>query len=630
MKRIINIFLVPAMAALLFIACEDYNERNFPGMEEKEQVKNVVSYDHEVSTADITTIVNALRAKKTPADSAMANALNSAKAFSSKLPSEELVPYLLTATYRGADINSKVRVTFPYVNDYVTKLASAGSYIVSAADYATVWGDATNFFTPGNAPAAKLPAILQDKFPDAVTDDVKVVRYNYSENEPAGISTTVHLSDGFDSYSSTATISLGGWGNVATAGTKNWLAKSYSSNWYAEMSAYSKEVGEQEPSNIAYLITPEIDLSATTNNKMSFDVEVRNVAAGTSLKVLISEDAAAQSDPANVTWDDVTDKFNIPPDFTNNVFVSSGEMSLASYQNSIYVAFKYEGGYSSAATATTTFRIDNVLVKGSAAGATGPEPNPQPYHAVYTYNGTTWAPYSDIAVALNPADYDAMGVASLTATTAPNYLSNFLAAKFPYAQEGAIKAVVYGGKTGNPGGNAAEYQYKAGAWTPIKVTEPYALSPTGWVFDPTYYHTMVAADHKMMVDYMKDTKPELVVASYENEEFYYGFGNRYSNLSFRLSYRIPYAEYDPELTEAATNEDKLAILYERSKEGMRIFCEKKFPNAEEFVSGVQQFYKITVVIHSPNDGVTNENANYEYTFKSLGNGAFEFVEYQLK
>jgi hypothetical protein len=498
-----------------------------------------------------------------------------------------------------------------------------------------VWGtgNTTDFFTPSNTPAAKLPAVLKGAFSDAADGDIKVVRYRYSDYEPAGLSSTEYLSDDFSSYSSTATINHDGWKSVAVAGTKDWVAKSYSGNWYAEMTAYSSS--SREPSNIAYLVTKSIDLSATTNNKLSFDVEVRLPAGGASLEVLISTDATANSDPANASWDNVTSEFTIPATSTNSAFVPAGEMNLDNYLNKpIYIAFKYEGGYSSAATATTTFRVDNIVVKGSSGGATGPEPNPQPNHTIYTYNGTAWAPYANTAVVLNPVDYDAMGTPTINATIAPNYLPNFLSVKFPYAQEGTTKAVVYGSKTENPGGNAAEYQYTAGAWTPtavtVKKTEQYVVSSKGWVFDPTVYYTMVTADHKMMVDYMKETHPEFVVASYENEEFYYGFGNRYSNLSFRLSYRAPYAEYDPELTNAATNEEKLTILYERSKEGMRIFCEKKFPDAVQLVSEVQIFYKITVKIHSPKDGVTNENADYEYTFKSLGNGEFEFVEYRSK
>ena len=132
MKKIIHILLLAAMASL-FIAC-DYNERNFPGMEEKEQIKNLVSYDHEVSTADITTIVNALRAKKTHEDSVRATALNNAKAFSPEIPSQSLIPYVLTATYRAADLGSSANVTFPFINDipkYVTSLSGAGSYVVS-------------------------------------------------------------------------------------------------------------------------------------------------------------------------------------------------------------------------------------------------------------------------------------------------------------------------------------------------------------------------------------------------------------------------------------------------------------------------------------------------------------------
>jgi hypothetical protein len=630
MKKIINILLFAAIT-FTFFAC-DYNERNFEGYEDKSQVKNLVSYEHEISTTDITTIVNALRAKKTKEDSTTATDLNNAKAFSSKLYSQDLIPYLLKATYRAVDNGSTVKVTFPFVSDDVVKLSGAGSYVVSAADYETVWDadNTTAFFTPGNAPAEKLPTILSAAFPAAADGDIKVVRYNYSENEPAGFVSGTMLSEDFESnYAAYDTIKANGWTHYKESGTYAWSARSYSNNMYAQMSNNSSSTAVI---NKAWMISPKIDLSQTTNNKFSFDVCVGYWKANC-LEIKITTDAALNTNPTSNNWTDVTAQFTLPTTPTSGFGTSgtAGSMNLSAYTGSIFIAFRYDGDGSTTPQKTTTYQIDNILVEGASttAGGGGPQPNPQPNNAIYAYNGTAWAP-SSTAIALNPADYDAMGVTSLTAATAPNYLPTFLTAKFPYTQEGNTKAVVYGSKTGNPGGLATEYQYKAGAWAAIRQTEQYVLSPQGWVFDPAVYYTMTTADHKMMVDYMKDTHPEFVVADYENEEFYYGFSNRYTNLSFRILYRALYAGYDDELTDAGTDEEKLSILFERSKEGMRIFCEKKFPDAIQFVSGAQVFYKITVKVHSPNDGITVETIDYEYTFKCLGNGAFEFVEYKPK
>ena len=82
-------------------------------------------------------------------------------------------------------------------------------------------------------------------------------------------------------------------------------------------------------------------------------------------------------------------------------------------------------------------------------------------------------------------------------------------------------------------------------------------------------------------------------------------------------------KFDSELTKADSNEKKLAILFKRSEEGMLIFCEKKFTDAVQFKDGVQVQYKIKVVIHSPNDGLTVENATYEYAFKCIKSGTGE-------
>jgi hypothetical protein len=631
MKKIINILLVSAIA-FTFIAC-DYNERNFPGIEEKEQIKNVVSYNHEISTTDITTIANALRAKKTHEDSVAAGTLNNAKAFSPGVPSQPLVPYVLTATYRAADVGSIANVTFPFVNDipeYVAKLSSAGSYVVSAADYESVWGtgNTTDFFTPSNTPAAKLPAVLKGAFSDAADGDIKVVRYRYSDYEPAGFVSGTRLSENFDSgdYIVNDVIEKRGWTHYKEDGTYSWQAKQYNGNFYAQMSNGSSATA----TNKAWMISPKIDLSQTTNNAFSFDVCVGYWKANC-LEVKITTDAALNADPTTNSWTDVTAQFSIPttPVSGYGTLGTAGSIPLNAYTGSIFIAFRYDGDGTTTPQKSTTYQIDNILVEGTptTAGSGGPEPNPQPNHTIYTYNGTAWAPYANTAVVLNPVDYDAMGTPTISATIAPNYLPNFLSVKFPYAQEGTTKAVVYGSKTGNPGGNAAEYQYTAGAWTPtavvVKKTEQYVVSSEGWMFDPTIVYTarrVSGGNPEILkfVTYIINNMPEKFYqrGTYVNEEHYYGFDAYYAEIHYDNN-RTLYG--DPAIAACTTNEEKYALFDARLEEAFPIFAQVNFPTLQTHVSGVEQFLKVRLMHY-----FSGSNQPYfEHTLKCIKSGTGE-------
>jgi hypothetical protein len=634
MKKIINILLVPAMA-LLLVAC-DYNERNFEGYEDKVQVKNLASYDHEISTADITTIVNALRAKKTKEDSTTATALNNAKAFSSGVSSQPLIPYVLTSAYRAADLGSSALVTFPFVNDipeYVTKLSAAGSYVVSAADYETVWGDNTAFFTPSNAPAAKLPAILSAAFSDAADGDIKIVRYNYSENEPDAVIEL--LNEDFESYgtASTDTINQREWAQYTAEGTKAWQPKLFSNNKYAQMTSYmgATSAALRDVSNKNYMLSPAVNLSPVNSPKLSFDVCVGSY-NGTFLKVLITETNPV-TDLTAVTWDDVSASFALPTTPTSGfgTLGSAGTMDLSNYAGkTIYIAFLYEGGYpdlpETTNAKTTTYQIDNVVIKGVDKNAPPMLPaNPQPNNAIYAYNGTAWAPYANTAVVLNPSDYGAMGASSLTATTAPNYLPNFLAAKFPYAQEGTAKAVVYGSQTGNPGGLAAEYQYAAGAWTPtavtVKQTEQYVVSSQGWMFDPTIVLTVrrgAATEVQNFITYIQNSMPDkwFPYTGRTNEDHYYGFNAFYGEIMYDGT-RTTYG--DPAIGACATNEDKYALFDKRVEEAFPIFARINYPEMQTHVSGVEQFLKVRIEHFFS----TSDRRYFEHTLKCIKSGTGE-------
>lgn len=167
------------------------------------------------------------------------------------------------------------------------------------------------------------------------------------------------LSEDFETVTPEEAVALTDWTNVAEVGTRTWLGKEYDSNKYAQGTAYNST-----EENIMWLVTPGIDMDATTSETLSFDVNI-GYWTHDALTVHISTDFAG--DPTTATWDDVTSNFTIPQEPTGGYgqFASAGTMDISSYDGMIYIAFVYTGDDN--AGETTTIQLDNVMVEGSAS-----------------------------------------------------------------------------------------------------------------------------------------------------------------------------------------------------------------------------------------------------------------------
>jgi hypothetical protein len=206
------------------------------------------------------------------------------------------------------------------------------------------------------------------------------------------------------------------------------------------------------------------------------------------------------------------------------------------------------------------------------------------------------------------------------------YLDKFLKLKCPYAMAGDIKMVVYqyyDTKT-------TKRQYRVLTFDGLNwqaAAEQYNFVGTNWLYDPTVKLTMVKSDYQLMVDYVLATPAIAIFGNpfYKNEEYYWGFISRYSNISFRLSYRSPYykgyeyeqpATIDPELNALTTTEAKVALMWDRLKGGMEKFAQLRFPAAVPNVSGIDMFYKVKALIYYPT-GIGGANEIHEYTFQCM-------------
>jgi len=173
-----------------------------------------------------------------------------------------------------------------------------------------------------------------------------------------GGSFTTILEEDFSTVTLNSDVNINGWQTQATAGTKKWIGKEYTGNQYAEMSAYQSG----EASNIAWLISPAINLTGYSFIKLNFDTQF-SYWTHDAITVYISTDFDGSNLPA-ATWNEITDAYIATESDGYNNWIASGNAILSAYAGStVYIAFKYEG--SGTGNQTTTYRVDNFKVLGS-------------------------------------------------------------------------------------------------------------------------------------------------------------------------------------------------------------------------------------------------------------------------
>lgn len=146
-----------------------------------------------------------------------------------------------------------------------------------------------------------------------------------------------------------------GWMNIAEVGAVQWKTQIYQGNAYAEFSSYQS----QDVVNIAWLISPEIDMDQHDSEKLLFTAAQSFVSsAANSLQVLVSNDF----DGVNVTTATWVPLNPTLPTTTSPYFefIKSGEVDLSSFTGKINLAFKVKGGKDNAIDGT--YQVDNIRI----------------------------------------------------------------------------------------------------------------------------------------------------------------------------------------------------------------------------------------------------------------------------
>lgn len=162
------------------------------------------------------------------------------------------------------------------------------------------------------------------------------------------------IDEDFQGQTTYEDIQIDGWVNQAVAGSRVWIARDYSGNVFAQATSY-----QSEEENECWLITREVNLDELTAPTLSFE-SAHAYWVHDGLSVYISTDFDG-SNIETASW------INLNPTLAseqneNYEWVGSGTINLSAYSGNAVIGFKYVGDDN--AGLTTTYRIDNVLVKG--------------------------------------------------------------------------------------------------------------------------------------------------------------------------------------------------------------------------------------------------------------------------
>jgi len=675
MKKILYSLISGLAFVLLLSACNDFNDQ-FEGLDAKTKITNAAAYNYTLGDADYSAISKsalAVASNATETDNAKSIATN--KYFTTTVPSSKYVPYLLATKYQYADLNSTAMITSSFGEDrpsYLSDYANASSYTLVKADYASSGSNILGYY-PEAIPANYLAAVLAANVTTPNEGKIELVKYTQYTETPVITTTTNYLLEENFNYGTTA-------GNLSSL-TTNWVTHSgttpieyattslsmtgYPSTGIggsATIGSNSEDVNRdftEQTSGTVYM-SALVNFSSVSitggyflhfmDGGFAFPTRVWAKDNGSG-KILFGVGFSGLTNWGTTTFDYnstylLVASYNVSTGVSNLYILSSvaatqpstPEVTAALASPPVMSVFKIairQGGGPTGVIdgLRVTKTWNDILVNNITTAVIGAKTNSEVY---YNYTGGKWVPSQGIYV-VTTDDYKSMGTATgqpgkysnFDSTMPPeNYLPTLLAKLYPYGQIGNKQIVAYKYYSGGTQTRIDEYLFKDAVWykpsSIITKTEQFIYSNNGWVFDPTIKMTMVQSDYQLMVDYVlaSSSLAKFALASYHNEEFYYGFGSRYSNVSFRLSYRNPFfsgadvkpSSLDPELDALTTDAAKVALLYTRLKEGMAKFLQLRYPAAVPKVSGLDVFYHATTYIYYPT-GVTSGYEYHKYIFK---------------
>ena len=158
-------------------------------------------------------------------------------------------------------------------------------------------------------------------------------------------------SEDFESVNSISQLS--DWENVQLEGSVDYVLGNFDDNNYAQISGFQS--GETFTS---WLVTEEIDLSTTTLEELSMDIQA-NFDNGTILEIYITDDYTG--DVTSTEWELLDLSIPTGPGGGFGSFLPVGPVNISCAGDNVRIGFKYEGEDPGP---TTRYHIDNITIEG--------------------------------------------------------------------------------------------------------------------------------------------------------------------------------------------------------------------------------------------------------------------------
>lgn len=168
------------------------------------------------------------------------------------------------------------------------------------------------------------------------------------------------FAEDFQSVKNNVNFALPGWSNVVEKASKLWKSMVYGGNGYAEFNTTSTTAAE----NIAWLITPKINLTNYKNAILSFRSAQHDLKVDSPLNTL-EVYVSTNFDGSNVTkakWEKLSAKIASQTTPARQ-FVSSDAIDLSAYSGNISIGFKYIGSGKDK-TLNGAFMVDDIKIFG--------------------------------------------------------------------------------------------------------------------------------------------------------------------------------------------------------------------------------------------------------------------------
>ena len=687
-KNILKSLLSVAAVALMCLGCESgyYNENYLDGYEKIDQITDVQTIELTLEADHYAAIAknsdNKDIAQEDGEDTVAAlNAIGKNKYFATADEAAMFIPAYLNQLYPTYDDGSVALVTYTTAVDVpadVVAMNAATEYTLSEADYQTIWESETEFvsaLTP--ATVDKLKSVLKPT-EGMVAGDYVAVTYNYSASEPTSDEEQGGENEGEQPASSYTSV-LGSAvlddvvevrGYISAVSSQGPIVTDNGGSVIL-YKATGLEVGDEVTVNgtiTAYNCGFQLDTSkgatfektGTVATAITYPtpVEITGVMAD-ELLTSRTENEYAQFVKIVGTTVISDNYYNLKIEgataAVGSIYGATEELKAKLSDGLVCTLYGYFCSISKSSGAPKFVNIivtDVVPAATTASTFAAPKVTSEKMYAYFKYNGTSFEATNIVAV--QPSDFAAMGqkYGSFTNPQQDNYLPQFLAEKFPYAQVNDNAYVAYRCYANSATTWKVDHYTFSTEWSKViyfeNKTDQFRKADGKWNIDRTLELNFPNGDaeakkfYQYCVNWVYDNKDVAMgapardnagvivssdivtisgakpqgnywVSNYGNNEFYTGASAYYGNIDWRPS------AVKGGLTAAGmgdlTDDQILAKLKENTAEVFAAVLGYVYPTMTS-----DEFAKVVIKIYA-----YGPNKTYAFSFAVTGTGTFEYI-----